>query len=106
MEDKLLSKIEEKFQLSELLQKINRLEAKNEILANSQKALEEKLQPKNENSDPQIAGLMQKIGQLEAKNENLVNSQNSASSLNVILSLSFSMLLIASTVYTEFFSVK
>ena len=106
MEDKLLSKIEEKFQLSELLQKINRLEAKNEILANSQKALEEKLQPKNENIDPQIAGLMQKIGQLEAKNENLVNSQNSASSLNVILSLSFSMLLIASTVYTEFFSVK
>ena len=53
-----------------------------------------------------MAGLMQKIGQLEAKNENLVNSQNSASSLNVILSLSFSMLLIASTVYTEFFSVK
>jgi hypothetical protein len=53
-----------------------------------------------------MAGLMQKIGQLEAKNENLVNSQNSASSLNVILSLSFSMLLIASTVYTEFFGVK
>ena len=82
------------------------MEAKNEILANSQKALEERLQPKNENNDPQIAGLMQKIGQLEAKNENLVNSQNSASSLNVILSLSFSMLLIASTVYTEFFSLK
>ena len=39
LEDKLLSKIEEKFQLSELLQKINRLEAKNEILANSQKAI-------------------------------------------------------------------
>ena len=38
LEDKVLSKIEEKSQLSELLQKINQLEAKNEILANSQKA--------------------------------------------------------------------
>ena len=105
MEDKLLLKIGENSQIAGLFQKVNQLEIKNTILANSQKVLEEKLQSQKE-CNPQIAELRQKIGHLEARNENLENSHKSAMSLNVMLSLSFSIFLIASTVYAEFFYMK